>query len=65
MPEIAERPGPLAALWQVDAAPVFEALVRRSFKGYVALMLERSTRESGLQPERAEAYASAPSAPLG
>jgi len=38
-------------LWQPDAAPVFEMLVRRSFRGYVAQMLERSTRECGLHTE--------------
>jgi sarcosine oxidase, subunit gamma len=36
-------------LWQVNPTPVFEMLVRRSFRDYVALMLERSTRECGLQ----------------
>lgn len=29
-------------LWQCDAAPVFEMLVRRSMKDYVGLMLQRS-----------------------
>lgn len=35
-------------LWQCDEAPTFEVLVRRSFTGYVWLMLERSTPECGL-----------------
>jgi sarcosine oxidase subunit gamma len=35
-------------LWQTDAGPTFELLVRRSFMGYVGLMLERITRECGL-----------------
>lgn len=35
-------------LWQHDAEPTFEMLVRRSFRGYVQLMLERSTVECGL-----------------
>ena len=35
-------------LWQTDAAPHFELLVRRSFIGYVRLMLQRCTLECGL-----------------
>lgn len=35
-------------LWQADGAEAFELLVRRSFMGYVRLMLERSTAECGL-----------------
>ena len=35
-------------LWQTDAAPHFELLVRRSFTGYVQLMLQRCTLECGL-----------------
>ena len=35
-------------LWQTDAAPQFELLVRRSFTGYVRLMLQRCTLECGL-----------------
>ena len=35
-------------LWQTDAAPQFELLVRRSFVGYVQLMLQRCTLECGL-----------------
>lgn len=35
-------------LWQTDAAPVYEMLVRNSFRGYVWLMLERCTPECGL-----------------
>ncbi len=35
-------------LWQVDDEPTFEVLVRRSFMGYVALMLARTTPASGL-----------------
>ena len=35
-------------LWQTDAAPTYEVLVRSSFKGYFWLMLERSTQECGL-----------------
>jgi len=35
-------------LWQIDAAPTYEVLVRRSFMGYFWLMLERSTQECGL-----------------
>ncbi|MCA0241646.1 MAG: sarcosine oxidase subunit gamma [Proteobacteria bacterium] len=32
-------------LWQTDAAPSFELLVRRSFAGYVELMLGKAGRE--------------------
>ena len=35
-------------LWQTDDAPVYELLVRNSFRGYVWLMLEHCTAESGL-----------------
>jgi len=35
-------------LWQTDAAPIYEVLVRSSFRGYFWLMLERSTQECGL-----------------
>ena len=35
-------------LWQTDSAPQFELLVRRSFVGYVQLMLQRCTLECGL-----------------
>lgn len=35
-------------LWQTSEAPVFEMLVRRSFMGYVWLLLSRSTQECGL-----------------
>lgn len=35
-------------LWQCNDAPTYELLVRRSFMGYVWLMLERSTQECGL-----------------
>lgn len=39
-------------LWQTDTAPVYELLVRRSFMGYVWLMLERTTAECGLVTRR-------------
>ena len=39
-------------LWQTDAAPVYEVLVRNSFRGYVWLMLERCTPECGLVARR-------------
>jgi len=39
-------------LWQTDDAPVYEMLVRRSFMGYVWLMLERATAECGLVTRR-------------
>lgn len=35
-------------LWQTEAAPIYEMLVRNSFRGYVWLMLERCTLECGL-----------------
>ena len=37
-------------LWQTDGAPRYELLVRRSFTGYVQLMLQRCTLECGLMP---------------
>lgn len=39
-------------LWQTEDAPAFELLVRRSFMGYVWLMLERATAECGLVTRR-------------
>lgn len=39
-------------LWQTDDAPVYELLVRRSFTGYVWLMLERASAECGLVTRR-------------
>jgi sarcosine oxidase subunit gamma len=39
-------------LWQTDDVPVYELLVRRSFMGYVWLMLERATSECGLVTRR-------------
>lgn len=39
-------------LWQTDEAPVYEVLVRSSFRGYVWLMLERCTQECGLVTRR-------------
>ncbi len=39
-------------LWQTDDAPVYEVLVRSSFRGYVWLMLERATAECGLVTRR-------------
>jgi sarcosine oxidase subunit gamma len=39
-------------LWQTDEAPVYEMLVRSSFRGYVWLMLERATRACGLVTRR-------------
>lgn len=39
-------------LWQTDDAPVYELLVRRSFTGYVWLMLERGSQECGLATRR-------------
>lgn len=39
-------------LWQTDAAPVYEVLVRSSFTGYFWLMLERCTQECGLVTRR-------------
>ncbi len=35
-------------LWQVDEAPAFELLVRRSFMAYCWLMLDRGTAECGM-----------------
>lgn len=35
-------------LWQTETAPVYEVLVRSSFRGYIWLMLERCTQECGL-----------------
>ena len=35
-------------LWRAPDADAFELLVRRSFAGYVGLMLERTTQECGL-----------------
>lgn len=39
-------------LWQTDAAPIYEVLVRNSFRGYVWLMLEHCTAECGLVTRR-------------
>lgn len=39
-------------LWQTEDAPVYEVLVRSSFRGYVWLMLERCTPECGLVTRR-------------
>lgn len=39
-------------LWQTEEAPVYEVLVRSSFRGYFWLMLERSTQECGLVTRR-------------
>lgn len=39
-------------LWQTDAAPIYEVLVRSSFTGYFWLMLERCTQECGLVTRR-------------
>lgn len=39
-------------LWQADDAPVYEVLVRSSFRGYVWLMLERCAQECGLVTRR-------------
>lgn len=35
-------------LWQTEEAPIYELLVRRSFTGYVRLMLQLTTAECGL-----------------
>lgn len=35
-------------LWQTEATPVYEVLVRNSFRDYVWLMIERSSLECGL-----------------
>lgn len=41
-------------LWKTDEAPKFEVLVRRSFIGYVTLLLERCYAEAGfVMPTRA------------
>jgi len=37
-------------VWQTAEAPIFEVLVRRSFMGYVWLMLQLGTQECGLIP---------------
>ena len=39
-------------LWQADEPPGYELLVRRSFMGYVWLMLERASAEHGLATRR-------------
>jgi sarcosine oxidase, subunit gamma len=39
-------------LWQTEEAPAFELLVRRSFTGYVWLMLERCSVEHGFITRR-------------
>lgn len=39
-------------LWETEAAPVYEVLVRNSFQRYVWLMLERCTPECGLVVRR-------------
>jgi sarcosine oxidase, subunit gamma len=39
-------------LWRTDASATFELLVRRSFMGYVWLMLQRCTQECGLLTRR-------------
>jgi sarcosine oxidase subunit gamma len=39
-------------LWQTDDAPTYELLARRSFMGYVWLMLERASAECGLITRR-------------
>jgi sarcosine oxidase, subunit gamma len=39
-------------LWQTEDAPVYEVLVRSSFRGYVWLMLERATQACGLVTRR-------------
>lgn len=39
-------------LWQTEEAPVYEMLVRSSFRGYVWLMLERATQACGLVTRR-------------
>lgn len=39
-------------LWQTEGAPVYEMLVRSSFRGYVWLMLERATQACGLVTRR-------------
>ena len=39
-------------LWQLETAPVYEMLVRNSFRGYVWLMLERASQACGLVTRR-------------
>ncbi|MEJ8837441.1 sarcosine oxidase subunit gamma [Ramlibacter sp. AN1133] len=39
-------------LWQADDGPTYEVLVRRSFMGYVWLMIERASAECGLVTRR-------------
>ena len=39
-------------MWQTEEAPVYELLVRSSFRGYVWLMLERAAQECGLVTRR-------------
>jgi sarcosine oxidase subunit gamma len=39
-------------LWQTDDTPIYELLVRRSFMGYVWLLLERTSQECGLVTRR-------------
>jgi len=39
-------------LWQVDAAPTYEALLRRSFMGYVWTLLQRTIEGCGLVTRR-------------
>lgn len=39
-------------LWQIDDAPTYELLLRRSFRGYVWLMIERCSAECGLVERR-------------
>lgn len=39
-------------LWQTEDTPVYEVLVRSSFRGYVWLMLERATQACGLVTRR-------------
>ncbi len=42
-------------LWRADGDAAFELLVRRSFRGYVELMLERSTHERRVPADRTDA----------
>lgn len=39
-------------LWQTEEAPAYEVLVRRSFRGYVWMMLERCCAECGIVTRR-------------
>jgi sarcosine oxidase subunit gamma len=39
-------------LWQTEQTPVYEMLVRNSFRGYVWLMLERASQACGLVTRR-------------